>query len=352
MIDGAPQQTCQTRTMPAGVVGTDVGDAERDAALAAALAVLHADGVVAVPTETVYGLAARGLSPKAVAQIFAAKGRPSDNPLILHVKDLASAWPLWRFSRPAVDADRATRLAAAFWPGPLTIVALASPLVPEAVRGGLSKVAVRVPSHPFALALSAALGEPFAAPSANASGRPSPTSADDVRQSLDGRVPLIIDGGHCSRGIESSVVDVTGARPRLLRPGAISVLDLRKVLPDLDVRAPGAATHLADASPGLRHRHYAPLGGARLLPAHELVQVWDDADVGVIARSADVAALPRRGAGFCALLPDDVDGYGRELFAALYQAERAAPRRLVVVDVPTSEGWLAVRDRLLRATAE
>ncbi len=322
------------------------------AAVDVAVGVLGRDDVVAVPTETVYGLAARGLSDLAVARIYEAKGRPSDNPLILHVKDLEAAWPLWRFGDP-LEARRVTALAAAFWPGPLTMVAWASPLVPDAVRGGLPKVAVRVPAHPFALALAAALGEPFAAPSANASGRPSPTTAADVLQSLAGRIPLVVDGGRCSRGIESSVVDVTGPRPRLLRPGALSVLELRRVVPDLDVRPAGVAAHVADASPGLRHRHYAPLGGARLIAAATLPSVWGDADVGVIARAVDLAELggPSAREAFVVTMPNDVDGYGRALFSALYQAERAAPKKLVVVDVPHDDEWLAVRDRLLRATA-
>jgi len=320
-----------------------------DAGLAAALTILRGDGVVAVPTETVYGLAARALSERAVAGIYAAKGRPADNPLILHVHDVAAAWPLFSFQDP-LEERRARRLAEAFWPGPLTIVAVAAAIVPASVRAGLPKVAVRLPSHPFARRLAEGLGEPFAAPSANVSGRPSPTTAADVEETLAGRIPLIVDGGPCSRGIESSVVDVSGPRPRLLRPGALSVLELRRILPDLDVRAPGLAAHVDDASPGLRHRHYAPVGGASTVSAVALPVVWDDADVGLIARESDIEGLPPR-EGFLAVLPDDADGYARELFAGLYRAERAAPQRLLVVEVPDDEAWIGVRDRLLRATA-
>jgi len=329
-----------TRTMAADAAG-----------LRAAVEVMARDGVVAVPTETVYGLAGRGLSVRAVQNIYAAKGRPADNPVILHVHDESAAWPLFAF-RDAGEATarrRAEALARRFWPGPLTIVGTASAVVPDVVRAGLPKVAVRVPAHPFARQLAEGLGEPFAAPSANLSGRPSPTTAADVAATLTGRIELIIDGGPCARGIESSVVDVSGERPRLLRPGALSVLELKRVLPDLDVRAPGLAAHGTDASPGLRHKHYAPEGGAALVPASWLSSLWGDDDTGIIARQRDVVGLAVR-RGFVAVLPDDGDGYARELFSALYRAERARPGRLVVVDVPHDESWIGVRDRLLRAT--
>ena len=338
--------------MDAQVWPTEVIDAnDLDVAVKAAVAALRDNHVVAVPTETVYGLAARGLNDDAIAAIYRTKGRPSNNPLILHVASTADAWPL--FNLDDVARARAEALAAAFWPGPLTIVGTASALVPSSVRAGLPKVAVRVPAHPFAHALALALGEPFAAPSANLSGRPSPTTARDVLLTLDRRLPLVIDGGSCGAGIESSVVDVTGPRPRLLRPGAVSVLELRRFVADIDVRPPGLAAHVDDASPGLRHQHYAPLGGARLIDASELPLLWNDVDVGVIARRVDVAGrLAPRDGGFTALLDDTVDGYAREMFAALYRAERAKPARLVVVNVPDDEAWIGVRDRLLRATTQ
>ena len=330
---------------------TEVIDAaDLETAVARAVAVLRDNQVVAVPTETVYGLAARGLNADAIAAIYKTKGRPRNTPLILHVADTDAAWPLFDLDDTAMQ--RAQLLAANFWPGPLTIVGTASALVPTEVRAGLPRVAVRVPAHPFAHALAVALGEPFAAPSANLSGRPSPTTARDVLLTLDRRVPLVIDGGACKAGIESSVVDVSGERPRLLRPGAVSVLELRRFLPDLDVRTAGSAAHVDDASPGLRHQHYAPLGGAQLIPHEALAALWTDPDVGVIARHGDVAGqLPPRAGGFTALLDDDATGYAREIFATLYRAERAAPKTLVIVNVPDDEGWHGVRDRLLRATA-
>jgi L-threonylcarbamoyladenylate synthase len=322
-------------------------------AVEATVDLLRHGGVAAVPTETVYGLAGRGLHEDAVRAIYAAKGRPSDNPLILHVGDPDAAWPLFALDDAA--ARRAQILAAKFWPGPLTIVGDASDVVPAAPRAGLPRVAVRVPAHPFARALARALGEPFAAPSANASGRPSPTTARDVLLTLDRRVDLVVDGGPCRAGIESTVVDVSGPRPRLLRPGALSLLEIRHVLPDLDVRAPGSAAHTDDASPGLRHRHYAPaVEGTSLANVEALQSAWTDVDVGVVVRAPTARALgPRR--GFCAVLPDDAAGFARELYSALYRAETARPRRLLLEEPPAIAGdddaWAAVRDRLLRASA-
>ncbi len=317
-----------------------------DSGLRRALDVMKSDGVVAIPTETVYGLAGRALSERAIDAIYAAKGRPADNPLIVHIGDADDAWPLWRFSSSDEQA-RAHTLIEALWPGPLTIVAWASEAVPPVVRAGLPKVAVRLPAHPFAQQLAKLLGEPIAAPSANMSGRPSPTTADDVLATLDGKIPLVVDGGPCAQGIESSVVDITGERPRVLRPGAVSTATLRALLPDLAIRAAGSLTH-DDASPGLRHRHYAPQGGAQLVTAVNDEQ-WRNERTAVIARVCDVGERVRGGP--LLTLPDDVHGYSRELYAALYRAERVAAETLLVVDVPHDEAWSAVRDRLLRATA-
>lgn len=337
----------QTRVLPA--VDSSVG---------AVVDVLKRGGLVALPTETVYGLAGRGLDDDVVRAIYAAKGRPSDNPVILHVGDAAAARPLWAFSDAGADDGvddgsraRAEVLMKAFWPGPLTIVAEASVVVPPVPRAGLSKVAVRVPAHAFARAVADALGEPFAAPSANLSGRPSPTNADDVLRTLDGRIDLVVDGGPCAAGIESSVVDVTGARPRLLRPGALSLLELRRFLPDLDVRAPGRAAHTDDASPGLRHRHYAPSVPASLVA--DLGDVWGDESVFVIVDedSYEDAVAEFGARGSVVVLPAEPDGYARGLYAALYAAERAQPKHLVIKDVGVDDAWAAVRDRLLRATS-
>jgi L-threonylcarbamoyladenylate synthase len=335
--DKAPvQEIRQTRRLEAGVPA----DVER------AVDILRGGGLVALPTETVYGLAARGLDDEAVRAIFAAKGRPQDNPVILHVAQPDDALPLWS------DADeralqRARLLAGALWPGPLTIVCHKSALVSDVVTAGLSRVAVRVPAHEAFVRVARALGEPLAAPSANASGRPSPTSADDVLESLAGRIDAVLDGGPCRYGIESTVVDVTGERPVLLRPGATSLAELLAFLPDIVERAPGQPAHADEASPGLRHRHYAPAVGAVALEV-DVAPRWGEAGA-ILCRAATARRLGPRDAPL-EVLPDDAASYARGLYAALYRLERLGPALLVIEDVPADAAWTAVRDRLLRAS--
>jgi L-threonylcarbamoyladenylate synthase len=179
---------------------------------------IQTGALVAFPTETVYGLGANGLNGQAVLRIFEAKGRPADNPLILHVSKPDDVLPL--ISGPLPEGAR--RLADAFWPGPLTMVLPKSPLVPDAVTAGLDSVAVRMPSHPAALQLIEKAGVPIAAPSANRSGRPSPTRAEHVLEDMDGRIDMVLDGGPCQVGVESTVVDMTGELPRILRPGGVT----------------------------------------------------------------------------------------------------------------------------------
>ncbi len=217
-----------------------------------AAAILRAGGLVAFPTETVYGLGANGLDAAAVRRIFIAKGRPADNPLILHVASPAEAGALTTAMPPA-----AGELARRFWPGPLTMVLPRSPAVPEIVSAGLPTVAIRVPAHPVALMLIRAAGIPVAAPSANTSGRPSPTSAGHVLDDLRDRVELILDGGPARIGLESTVVDMTGPVPRLLRPGGVTVEELREALGPAGLALDGADPE-RPAAPGMKYRHYAP----------------------------------------------------------------------------------------------
>ncbi len=222
---------------------------------------LRAGEVVAFPTETVYGLGANALDDAAARRIFEAKARPADNPLIAHIAELDALDALVA----RVDL-RAPALMDAFWPGPLTLIFEKSGRVPEAVSAGLATVAVRMPSHPVALSLIRAAGMPIAAPSANRSGRPSPTAARHVLEDLGGRIPLILDGGVCGVGVESTVLDLTGEVPTVLRPGGVTVEMLRQYLPDVAID-PAVLAPLAQGaaalSPGMRHRHYAPR--ARLL---------------------------------------------------------------------------------------
>ena len=221
-----------------------------------AAGLLRAGNLVALPTETVYGLGANGLDEAAVAKIFEAKGRPQDNPLILHIADSAQM-EAFCHSIP----KSAYLLAEKFWPGPLTMVLPARDCVPKRTTGGLSTVAVRCPDHPVTRAIIRCAGVPIAAPSANISGKPSTTTAQHVLDDHNGRLPLIVDGGACRVGVESTIVDLTDSRPRLLRPGGITPEQLLAVLGDLVVDKAVTAQISKDAvvkAPGMKYRHYAP----------------------------------------------------------------------------------------------
>ena len=320
------------------------------AVIARAAAVLRGGGLVAFPTETVYGLGARADSDEAVRKVFAAKGRPSFNPLIAHVatldhaRRLAAAWPAL-----------ADLLAARFWPGPLTLVLpRAATGVCDTVTGGGSTVAVRIPSHPVARSLLAAVDFAVAAPSANRFQQLSPTTAAHVQKGLDGRVDLILDGGPTPCGIESTVVDLTADPPRLLRPGSLADDLLRLALPALTVLdAPAAETGEALASPGMIRRHYAPRA--------TLLRVRGDALDGLVATllregHRPIGVVQRTGARAPAAdgvlarsLPGDAAGYARALFAVLHALDDLGCARLVVEDVPEGAAGAGVRDRLARA---
>ena len=221
-----------------------------------AAAILCAGGLVGIPTETVYGLGADGLNPAAVEAIFQAKGRPQDNPLILHIPQ--ADWLDWlcRDIPPAAWA-----LAQAFWPGPLTMILKRRDMVPDVVTAGLDTVGMRCPAHPVTRAIIAAAGTPVAAPSGNTSGRPSPTTAAHMLEDMEGKIDAIVDGGACQVGVESTIIDLTLTPPRLLRPGGITLEQLRAVLGAVDVDP--AVTRLMGAgerprAPGMKYRHYAP----------------------------------------------------------------------------------------------
>ncbi|MDE2490392.1 MAG: threonylcarbamoyl-AMP synthase [Elusimicrobia bacterium] len=311
-------------------------------AVAEAAALLRAGALVAFPTETVYGLGARAFDPAAARRVYRAKGRPSDNPLIVHV---ASSGDLPRVVRRVTPLAR--RLIAAFWPGPLTLVLEKTARVPAAVTGGRSTVAVRCPSHPAARALLRALGEPIAAPSANRSGRPSPTAAAHVRRDLGGRIPLILDGGPCRRGLESAIVDARGRRPVLLRPGTISPERIARAA-GAPVEAPGRS---APAAPGTKHRHYAPTCRVVLVPP-ALVRNGALGRVktpraGLVHRAPFSGKRP----SFVRRVPGDVSAYARALFSSLREAEAAGVRTLYVETVPDRGVGRAVMDRLRRAAA-
>ena len=218
--------------------------------------VLRRGGLLAIPTETVYGLGADGLNERAVADIFAAKGRPQDNPLILHIPE--AGW-LERYCDEI--PQQAYELADRFWPGPLTLILKRKPMVPDVVTGGLDTVGMRCPDHSLTRAVIAAADTPVAAPSANTSGRPSPTTAAHVREDMEGKIDAILDGGSCTVGVESTIVDLTAVPPRLLRPGGVTLEELREVLGEVEVD-PAVTRRMADGekprAPGMKYRHYAP----------------------------------------------------------------------------------------------
>lgn len=217
--------------------------------------ILRSGGLVAFPTETVYGLGANGLNADAVKSIYEAKGRPSDNPLILHITSLEQAEQIAELNENAI------KLARRFWPGPMTVVLPKKSIVPERVTGGLNTVAVRMPSNDTARMLINAAGVPIAAPSANISGKPSPTTAKDVARDMDGKIPIIIDGGDCDIGIESTVIDLAGDVPMILRPGGITLDMVREVLPECVMEEGLCKPYKSDKTPkcpGMKYKHYAP----------------------------------------------------------------------------------------------
>ena len=218
--------------------------------------ILRRGGLLGIPTETVYGLGANGLDPEAVSHIFAAKGRPQDNPLILHIP--SADW-LERYCEDIPDTAYA--LAERFWPGPMTMILKHKPLVTSAVTAGLDTVGMRCPAHPVCRAIIQAAGVPVAAPSGNTSGRPSPTNMADMLEDMDGKIDGIVDGGPCAVGVESTIIDLTEQPPRLLRPGGITLEQLEEVLGEVAVDP--AVTRLMGAgeqprAPGMKYRHYAP----------------------------------------------------------------------------------------------
>ena len=320
--------------------------------IAEAARVLHAGGLVAFPTETVYGLGANALDASAVERIFWVKGRPSNNPLIVHVADaervreVAAAWP-----------ECAARLAERFWPGPLTLVLPKRALVPDAVTAGGPTVAVRVPAHPLAQALLRAVAVPIAAPSANRSMELSPTRADHVLRGLDGHIDVLLDGGPTVGGIESTVLDVTVHPPRLLRPGLIGIAELEAVI--------GPLTHarsltVADRdrtqalpSPGMLPRHYAPRTPLECVESGDTERIASLIAEGYRVGWVTFATVPQveSSAVRVRVMPSDPAGYAAQLYAVLHELDAEALDRIVVTLPPDSDDWLAVRDRLRRAQA-
>lgn len=321
--------------------------------IADAAARLRIGELVAFPTETVYGLGANALDASAVARIYAAKGRPAYNPIIVHVPDISAARAVVTTWTPAAD-----RLARAFWPGPLTIVLPKSPAIPDSVSAGLPLVGVRVPAHPVALALLRAARIPIAAPSANRSNQLSPTTGSHVARSLSGVDGIILDAGSCEVGIESSVIDLSTEIPTLLRPGGVPVAAIEAVL-DAHVHRPVVATgslgETPRRAPGSLDRHYAPRAPLRLVPAGDQIALSTSIDalrasgtvVGLVTYSDYDLPFPRD--VVLRPLPNRAEPYASALFATLHALDEAGVGAILVESVPDHPSWDAVRDRLRRA---
>ena len=296
--------------------------------------ILRAGGLVAFPTETVYGLGADASSEKAVARLYAVKRRPADHPVIVH---FASAEAAFGWASEIPDAARA--LAKKFWPGPLTLILKRSSAAKDFVTGGQPSVGLRVPSHPVARQLLKEFGGAVAAPSANRFGQVSPTTAAHVRADLGQDVDLVLEGGPSEVGIESTIVDFSHGAPALLRPGAITRAQIEALVP------------LSDAESPVRHsggleRHYAPRTPARLVPTHAL-----DREISVLKDRVAVLAFsrPDERVDFWLRMPREPQAYAQRLYAALRELDSAGCESILVEAPPDAAEWAAVRDRLMRA---
>jgi L-threonylcarbamoyladenylate synthase len=330
-----------------------------DAAVKRAAELLRHGEVVALPTETVYGLAANALDAAAVAKVFEIKGRPAHNPIIVHVADVAMA------RRCVVDwPEAADKLAASFWPGPLTLVLRKSKEIPGIVTAGGDTVGVRWPSHPFIQAVIRECGFPLAAPSANLSNQISPTNAEHVRQSLGNKLRLIIDGGQSQVGIESTVLDLTIRPPQVLRPGMIHAESLQAALHGLEMSGARLETRNSkletqDAggplrSPGQLSRHYSPRAKLVMLQ-------WRD-DAGLLSQLSTLNSqlstthiiahshIPSvAGLSGVSVIPHDAEAYARAIYAELHRCDAEGATCIVVEGLPVGPAWQAIADRLQRA---
>jgi L-threonylcarbamoyladenylate synthase len=306
---------------------------------------LRAGELVAFPTETVYGLGADARNPLAIAKIFAAKGRPADHPLIVHLPD-ASHLERWAVDIP----EAAARLAAAFWPGPLTLILKRHPSVLDAVTGGQDTVGLRVPNHPLALQLLREFSGGVAAPSANRFGHVSPTTAAHVREELGSAVAMILDGGPCAVGIESTILDLSGSEPRILRPG---MLDAETIGAVLGYRPEFGGQQNAPRVSGSLEAHYAPRTPLQLVAAAELAEAASGA-LGAGRRVAVLTAHPiglsHENLAWCPASSDPVQ-FAHDLYARLRELDAMGCDLLLVAAPPVDEAWRAVTDRLRRAAA-
>lgn len=305
--------------------------------------------LVAFPTETVYGLGADALNESAVRRIFKAKGRPADNPLIVHIASIE-----WLFELARKVPEKAIRLAEKFWPGPLTLVLPRNPRVPDVATSGLDTVAVRMPAHPIALALIRLSERPIAAPSANISGRPSPTDAEHVVEDFYGRIECVVDGGPTPIGVESTVLDLTGSKPVLLRPGGLTLEEIEKVVGEVGIHpaVKGKEVGLARA-PGMKYRHYSPSAQVIVVEGEkeavrrkidELVREFRERGmrVGVMATES------HRADAFFYLGHNDIE-VARNVFRALRELDKAGVDVIIAEGIEEKGLGLAVMNRLRKA---
>ncbi|HEX9758975.1 MAG TPA: L-threonylcarbamoyladenylate synthase [Nitrospiria bacterium] len=318
----------------------------KDSSIQMAVDILRKGGLVAFPTETVYGLGARVFDSKAISKIFNVKGRPSDNPLIVHVADLKQFTLVVKKVPPVAE-----KLIKAFWPGPLTLILPRASKVPPQVSAGLFTLAVRMPNHPLALHLLQELGEPVAAPSANRSGRPSPTQANHVRNELGNEVKMVLDGGPCPVGLESTVLDITKGVPRILRPGQITLENLEAVIGKVLPYETSSEDSLVK-SPGSKHSHYVPNVRIILIPEKEYTKEcerWKRSGkkLGVLSRKK--FDVPKEGFLFYRQCEGDDALYAQNLFSAFRDAEAKGVEVLLVEQVAKKGLGVAIMDRLERA---
>jgi L-threonylcarbamoyladenylate synthase len=310
-------------------------------AVTEAVAALRRGEVIGLPTETVYGLAADAANAEAVRKIFQLKGRPADHPLIVHIAD-ASALTRWTRG----PSPRADQLANAFWPGPLTMILPRHDSVPDVVTGGQATVGLRCPAHPLALEVLRAFGGGLAAPSANRFGRISPTTAAHVREEFGAGVPLVLDGGECEVGIESTIIDLSSDTARILRPGRITHAQIESVIGPV---AQDASEHSPRAS-GTLEAHYAPRTPMLMLPRAALEkEASEQRAFGKNVALLTIDSLPQGSIGLS--LPGDARAYAHGLYAALRHLDAGGEHLLLVERPPEGAAWIAVHDRLRRATA-
>ena len=309
--------------------------------------ILRNGGVVAFPTETVYGIGARVYDEQAVRRIFAIKSRPNNNPLIVHVASIEQVDAL-----VTAIPESAKNLMATFWPGPLTIVLPSSSRVPQVVTAGLNTVAVRMPDHPVASTLIRLLGEPISAPSANRSGRPSPTHVEHVQHDIGDDVDMVLDGGMCRIGLESTVIDMSAETPCILRSGTITVNMIQAAIGEVALHDP---SHVAakPQSPGTQHRHYAPNFKIIPIPPDTWAQAMDkwrksDKLIGILCHRTTVQDAT---VAFYRHIPGPDEEYGKGLFAAFLDAEAANVDVLLVETVKEQGIGIAIMDRIRRAHA-